>query len=165
MNATPTMTKSADSSKRPVIESLEFLSYCAGSQEYGIDMRAVRELRPYRDVTRIADGDKLLEGVVMSRGIIMPVVDLRLEGKTLASNDGRFPILIVLSLFDRALGLVVDKVADVVTVNVAQVTPAPLSMLSRATDYLIGVGELGARKLILLDIEKLMAHSMSSLPA
>lgn len=159
MNDAMTFGGSAD---LPESDFLEFLSFRLGSLEFGIDMHIVQELRPYADAGRIADGDVLLEGVIVSRGIIMPVFDLRARAAA-ASGAARFPVLIVLNLMERTVGMVVDQVVDTVVVCTDDVTPVVPPGGVQAPDYLIGLCLADARKLILVDVEKLMAGAVRGL--
>lgn len=146
----------------PASDSLEILAFRLGQLQIGIDMRLVQELRPYADAGRIADGDVLLEGVIVSRGVIMPVFDMRARTAA-AAEAAAFPVLIVLNLMARTVGMVVDQAIDMMVVQTDDVTPALSSAGVEAPDYLIGVCVVDAHKLILVDVEKLMADAVRGL--
>lgn len=139
----------------PAKAAERYLSFRLGGLEYGIDIRTVRELRPLADLEQVAgEDDVAVKGVAVSRGVIMPLVDMRVAfggGVPGARNID----VIILELSSCVMGMVVDGVTDVVDLAGAAIGPIPGAPPD--TDYLIGLGQLGARQLILLDIDKLMS--------
>jgi purine-binding chemotaxis protein CheW len=139
----------------------EVLSFKLGNEEYAISILKVQEIRGYEAVTRIANAPDYVKGVVNLRGIIVPIVDMRIKfGLGLPTYD-QFTVVIILNIGNRVIGMVVDSVSDVVTLTPDQIRPAPEMDLSRGggpvdTSYLQGLGTLGERMLILIDIDKLM---------
>ena len=138
-------------------KALEFLSFTLGQEEYGIDIQKVQELRGYDAVTRIANVPEHIKGVVNLRGIIVPIVDMRIKFNLGTPTYDQFTVVIILSLASRVLGMVVDSVSDVITLSPEQIKPAPAMGSVLDTDYLMGLGTLDERMLILVDIDKLMS--------
>ncbi len=138
-------------------KALEFLSFTLGHEEYGIDIQKVQELRSYETVTRIAHAPAHIKGVVNLRGIIVPIVDMRIKFSLGAPTYDQFTVVIVLNMGSRVMGMVVDSVSDVITLTPEQIRPAPAMGAVLDADYLIGLGTLEERMLILLDIDRLMA--------
>jgi purine-binding chemotaxis protein CheW len=138
-------------------EPMEFLACRLGREEYGIAIQKVQELRGYESVTRIANTPDFIKGVINLRGTIVPIFDLRIKfGLGTASYD-QFTVVVIVNLHGRITGLVVDGVSDVVTLAAEQIKPAPNLAAAAETNHLIGLGTLGERMLILLDIASLMA--------
>jgi len=137
--------------------ALEFLAFTLGREEYGIDIQKVQELRGYEAVTRIANAPEFIKGVVNLRGSIVPIVDMRIKFKLGQPSYDQFTVVIVLNIGGRVMGMVVDSVSDVITLTDEQVRPAPEMGMALNTDYLIGLGAVEARMLILVDVEKLMS--------
>ena len=135
----------------------EFLAFTLGQEEYGIDIQKVQELRGYDAVTRIANAPDYLKGVVNLRGIIVPIVDMRIKFNLGTPSYDQFTVVIILNVAERVMGIVVDSVSDVITLTPEQVKPAPEMGAALDTDYLIGLGTLDQRMLILVDIDKLMS--------
>lgn len=133
----------------------EFLAFTLGNEEYGIDILRVQEIRGYESVTRVAHAPDFIKGVVNLRGIIVPIVDLRIKFNLGEPKYDQFTVVIILNIAGRIAGVVVDSVSDVITLLPAQIRPAP-NMGTLDTDHLIGLGTLDARMLILIDIERLM---------
>ena len=138
---------------------LEFLSFTLGDEEYGIDIQKIQELRGYDAVTRIANAPSSIKGVVNLRGIIISIVDLRIKFNICEPTYDQFTVVIILSIGERAMGIVVDSVSDVITLSAEQVKPAPQLGFTVDKDYLIGLGVIEERLLILLDIDKLMSSA------
>ncbi len=135
----------------------EYLSFTLGSEEYAIDILKVQEIRAYEPPTRIAQAPPFIKGVINLRGIIVPVVDLRIKFKLAEALYTPFTVVIILNVAGRVVGAVVDSVSDVVCLNRAQIRPAPDFSASFDTRYIIGLAALDGRMLIVTDIERLMS--------
>lgn len=141
------------------IAGREFLAFTLGKEEYGIDILKVQEIRGYEAVTRIANSPDFIKGVVNLRGIIVPIVDMRIKFNLGEPTYDQFTVVIILSIAGRVVGMVVDSVSDVITLSPDQVKPAPEMGTALNTDYLIGLGTLDERMLILVDIDRLMSSA------
>lgn len=137
----------------------EFLAFTLGQEEYGIDIQKVSEIRSYETPTRIANAPEFVKGVVNLRGIIVPIVDMRIKFNLGEPTYDQFTVVIILNIAGRVVGMVVDSVSDVITLSPEQIKPAPEMGTAFNTDYLIGLGTLDERMLILVDIDKLMSSS------
>jgi purine-binding chemotaxis protein CheW len=137
----------------------EFLAFTLGQEEYGIDILKVQEIRGYEAVTRIANAPEFLKGVINLRGIIVPIVDMRIKFNLGTPTYDQFTVVIVLNIDGRVVGMVVDSVSDVMTLLPEQVRPAPEMGTTFNGDFLIGLGTLEERMLILVDIVKLMSSA------
>ncbi len=137
----------------------EFLAFKLGAEEYGIDILKVQEIRGYEIVTRIANAPDFIKGVVNLRGIIVPIVDMRIKFQLGEPSYDQFTVVIILNIAGRVVGMVVDSVSDVTTLSPAQIRPAPDMGTALNTDYLIGLGTLDERMLILIDIDLLMSSA------
>ncbi len=138
-------------------DNREFLAFTLGAEEYGIDILRVQEIRGYEPPTRIANVQNFIKGVINLRGLIVPVVDLRLKFSLGQAEYTDLTVVIILNILGRVVGIVVDSVSDVTTLTPEQIKPAPAVSSSLDTDYLLGLGTIDERMLILVDIEKLMS--------
>ena len=134
----------------------EFLAFKLGAEEYGIDSLRVQEIRSYEEPTRIANAPPFIKGVVNLRGVIVPIVDMRLKFNLEQANYDNFTVVIVLNIGNRVMGMVVDAVSDVITLTPEQLHPVPEFNSAIASDHLLAIGAIEQRMLILVDIEKLM---------
>ena len=139
------------------ISGQEFLAFTVGNEEYGIHILKVQEIRGYEAVTRIANAPDFLKGVINLRGIIVPVVDMRIKFNLGSPTYDQFTVVIILNIEGRIVGMVVDSVSDVTTLLPEQVRPSPEMGTTFNTEFLIGLGTLEDRMLILVDIDKLMS--------
>ncbi len=137
----------------------EFLAFTLGQEEYGIDILRVQEIRGYESVTRIANAPAFIKGVVNLRGTIIPVVDMRIKFNLGSPTYDQFTVVIILNIAGRIVGMVVDSVSDVTTLTPAQIKPAPEIGTVFDNEYLIGLGSIDERMLILVNIDKLMTSS------
>ncbi len=142
------------------MSSGEFLTFRLGAEEYGIDILKVQEIRSYEPPTRIANAPEFIKGVVNLRGVIVPIVDLRLKLGCPTADYNSFTVVIVLNVRNRVVGAVVDSVSDVLELNRDAIRPAPeLSSAAVDTSFITGIGTINDRMLILMDIEALMSSA------
>ncbi|RZI40605.1 chemotaxis protein CheW [Herbaspirillum sp. HC18] len=141
------------------IAGQEYLAFTLGKEEYGIDILKVQEIRGYETVTRIANAPDFIKGVVNLRGIIVPIVDMRIKFHLGEPTYDQFTVVIILNVAGRVVGMVVDSVSDVITLSPEQIKPAPEMGTALNTDYLIGLGTIDQRMLILVDIDRLMSST------
>lgn len=141
----------------------EFLIFTLGNEEYGIDILKVQEIRGYDQVTRIANTPDFIKGVTNLRGVIVPIIDLRVKFAQQGVSYDENTVVIVLNFGQRVVGIVVDGVSDVLSLTAEQIRPAPEFAVTLATEYLTGLGALGERMLILVDIEKLLSSEEMAL--
>jgi purine-binding chemotaxis protein CheW len=144
----------------PMAHSGEYLTFRLGTEEYGIDILKVQEIRSYEQPTRIANAPEFIKGVVNLRGVIVPIVDLRVKLNCPTAEFNNFTVVIVLNVRGRVVGAVVDSVSDVLELTKDQIRPAP-EMTAAAVDttYITGIATVAERMLILMDIEGLMSSA------
>jgi purine-binding chemotaxis protein CheW len=135
----------------------EFLTFTLGHEEYGMDIIKVQEIRGYDTVTHIANTPEFIKGVVNLRGIIVPIVDMRIKFNLDHADYNEMTVVIILNVANRVVGMVVDGVSDVITLNADQIKPAPEFGGAIDTQYVMGIGAVDDRMLILVDIERLMS--------
>ena len=135
----------------------EFLTFRLGAEEYGIDILKVQEIRSYEPPTRIANAPAYIKGVVNLRGVIVPIVDLRVKLGCDSVEYNGFTVVIVLNVKGRVVGAVVDSVSDVLELSAEAIKPAPEMHTAVDTGFITGIGSVSDRMLILMDIEALMA--------
>jgi purine-binding chemotaxis protein CheW len=145
----------------------EFLTFRLGEEEYGIDILRVQEIRSYEAPTRIANAPAFIKGVVNLRGVIVPIVDLRLKLACPSAEYNTFTVVVVLNVRGRVVGAVVDSVSDVLELTREQIKPAPTLSSSVDSSFITGIGAVRngtgenerERMLILMDIEALMSSA------
>ena len=143
----------------------EYLTFRLDQEEYGIDILKVQEIRGYEQPTRIANAPAFIKGVVNLRGTIVPIVDMRLKFNCAQADYNSFTVVIILNLRDRVVGIVVDSVSDVMELSAENIRSAPDVESAIDNGCILGLGSVGERMLILLDIEKLMSNADMGLAA
>lgn len=141
------------------VNNREFLVFALGNEEYAIDILKVQEIRGYDNVTRIANAPTFIKGVTNLRGLIVPVVDLRIKFSVSSAVYDAQTIVIIVNIGRRVVGIVVDGVSDVMMLSDEQIAPAPEFSVGLPLEYLYGLGNLANRMLVLLDIEKLLTSA------
>ena len=137
----------------------EYLTFKLDQEEYGIDILKVQEIRGYEPPTRVANAPSFIKGVVNLRGTIVPIVDMRLKFNCSKAEYNTFTVVIILNLGSRIVGIVVDSVSDVMELPPENLKSAPDIDSVIDSSAVLGLGSLGDRMLILLDIERLMSSA------
>ncbi len=137
----------------------EFLTFRLGGEEYGMDILKVQEIRGYDSITQIANAPEFIKGVVNLRGIIVPIIDMRIKFQLGNAEYDQFTVVIILNVAGRVMGIVVDGVSDVISLDLEQMRPTPEFGSVIDTEYIMGLGTVEDRMLILVDIEKLMGST------
>ncbi len=135
----------------------ELLTFTLGSEEYGIDILKVQEIRGYDAVTTIANAPEFIKGVINLRGVIVPIVDLRIKFRLGHAEYNQFTVVIILNVANRVVGIVVDGVSDVISLTPEQIKPSPEFSTTMDTQYITGLGTVDDRMIIVVDIEKLLS--------
>ncbi|MDH4416060.1 chemotaxis protein CheW [Acidovorax sp. HMWF029] len=161
----PTLTASSRTASpqqgltKPLTDIREFLAFKIGNEEYGVDILRVQEIRSYDKPTTIANASADIKGVVNLRGVIVPIIDLRLKLGLATVKYDHLTVVIVLNIGQRVVGVVVDGVSDVLTLEREQLRPVPALDTDLDLDHFLAIGTVGSRMLILLDIEQLLASA------
>ena len=161
--AAPTRSSASPAPSHAMASGGEYLTFRLGSEEYGIDILRVQEIRSYEQPTRIANAPEFIKGVVNLRGVIVPIIDLRIKLGCETAEVNGLTVVIVLNVRGRVVGAVVDSVSDVLEMTREQIKPAPELSSSIDSRFIRGIGSIGnagsERMLILVDIEALMGSA------
>jgi purine-binding chemotaxis protein CheW len=146
----------ADTAARGAIKPREYLTFRLGAEEYGIDILKVQEIRGYEQPTRIANAPEFIKGVVNLRGVIVPILDLRLRFGLGSIEYNSFTVVIILNVRSRVVGIVVDSVSDVLELAPELIREAPEMSSMVESSHILGLAAMPERMLILVDIEQLI---------
>ena len=141
----------------PSVPSSKYLTFRLGDELYGIDILSVQEIRSYEAPTRMVHAPEFIKGVIQLRGVIVPVVDLRMKLRCAEASYNEFTVVIVLRVEDMLLGAVVDAVADVVALQDDAIKPAPHFQGAVDTSYVRGMASVDGQMLIVVDIAALLS--------
>ena len=138
----------------------EFLTFRLGNESFGIDILKVQEIRGWDEPTAIPNSPDFIKGVINLRGVIVPVLDLRMKFNLPQAEYDRFTVVIILNVAARVIGVVVDAVSDVLSLDKDAIRKTPeFSSAAFDTRYITGLATIEEQMLVLLDIEKLMTAS------
>ncbi|NGX15007.1 chemotaxis protein CheW [Wenzhouxiangella sp. XN24] len=137
-------------------DAREYLTFRLGTEEYGLNILNAQEIRGYDSVTKIANSPAFIKGVINMRGIIVPIIDMRIRFNLGEATYNEFTVVIILNIGERVIGMVVDAVSDVTSAPDEQVHPAPEFGTVLDTAYIDGIATVDERMIIIIDIEKLM---------
>lgn len=156
-----TKSEAARLSKMSQTDAAQILVFQLGEHDYGIDIRQVRRCRSYQSLARVANGPDMVEGVAISDGVVLPIVDLRLAADIARPIFNHLTAVIILNVMDRAIGLVVDNASDVIGLTAGDVKPACNAGLAPTLQHgcLEGIATYEGRRLMLLDAKKLLHHT------
>lgn len=143
----------------------EYLTFTLGKEEYAMDILKVQEIRGYDSVTHIANSPDFMKGVINLRGVIVPIIDMRIKFNLDNVIYDEFTVVIIINVLGRVIGMVVDGVSDVVTLPHDQIKPAPEFGSGINSEYITGIGTAGEQMLILTDIERLIGSDDMQLTA
>jgi purine-binding chemotaxis protein CheW len=138
-------------------DSRQFLTFRLAGEEYGVGILTVQEIRGWTSVARVPHTPPWLLGVINLRGVVVPIIDLRVKFNLASVEYNETTVVIILTLATRVVGVVVDAVSDVISLSAAEIKPAPSLGNGTDTSHIIGFGTLDERMRILMDVEKLMA--------
>lgn len=136
----------------------QYLTLRLGKEEYAIDILRVQEIRSYEEPTRMVNAPTFIKGVVNLRGVIVPIVDLRMKLDLDQVEYNEFTVVIILNVRGTVIGAVVDSVSDVVTLATDAIKPAPHFDTTLDTRFITGLANVGERMLIVMNMEALMSN-------
>ena len=158
-------TQSRNNHRKDDVALQEFLTFTLGDEEYAIDILRVQEIRSYEAPTRMVNAPSFIKGVINLRGVIVPIVDLRLKLNIDKVEYNEFTVVIILNVRGTVIGAVVDSVSDVVTLTTQTIKPAPQFETSIESRFIIGLADVGERMLIVMNVEALMSNAEMGLVA
>ena len=138
-------------------DARQFLTFRLAGEEYGVGILTVQEIRGWSSVTKVPHTPDWLLGVINLRGVVVPIIDLRIKFNFASAEYNDTTVVIILNVATRVVGVVVDAVSDVITLGSGEIKPAPSLGNGAETGHIIGFGTLDERMRILMDVEKLMA--------
>jgi purine-binding chemotaxis protein CheW len=137
----------------------QYLTLRLGVEEYAIDILRVQEIRSYEEPTKMVNSPSFIKGVVNLRGVIVPIVDLRLKLNIEKVEYDEFTVVIILNIRGIVVGAVVDAVSDVVTLSAQNIKPAPQFESAIESRFIVGLANLDDRMLIVMNMEALMNNA------
>jgi purine-binding chemotaxis protein CheW len=148
-----------------VADAGQYLTLRLGDEEYAIDILRVQEIRSYEEPTRMVNAPSFIKGVINLRGVIVPVVDLRLKLYLDDVQYNGFTVVIILNVRGTVIGAVVDAVSDVVTLSSETIKAAPQFEAAMDARFITGLASVADRMLIVMNIEDLLSNAEMGMSA
>ncbi|MDR7306701.1 chemotaxis protein CheW [Rhodoferax saidenbachensis] len=155
LHNSPTLDSSHGSS---AAHTSQYLTLKLGDEDYAIEILRVQEIRSYEMPTKMVNSPSFVKGVINLRGVIVPIVDLRLKLNLAQVLYNDFTVVIILNVRGKVVGAVVDGVSDVVTLNAGAIKPAPQFESALDSRFIVGLAHVGDRMLIVMNMEALMGN-------
>jgi len=153
---------SHEQSGKSSLASAEYIIFSLDTETYGLDVLKVQEIRQYGAVTKIANTPEFIKGVINLRGLIVPIVDMRIKFNLGQARYDESTIVIVLNISNRIIGMVVDGVTDVLEIETSELKALPDIVANIDTQYITGLATYEEQMIVLVDIERLMnSHEMA----
>ena len=141
----------------------KYLTFALGREEYGLEILKVMEIIGIMEITAVPQVPEYVKGVINLRGKVIPVISLRRKfGMDEIENTSERCISVV-DLDDILVGIVIDKVEEVLDINEEDIEPPPSAGVTGKTDYILGIGKVGDAVKILLNIDKILLDDMKTL--
>ena len=138
---------------------IEFISFAIGDDQYGVDIMAVREIKALSNVTHLPKQPDYVRGVFNLRGVMVPIVDLRRRfGEGLTENTP-LHIVIIVQIDGDQIGLIGDRLLDIVSVDASHIQQVPRTAPGAAADFLTGLVTHDNTMTALIDLPNLLADA------
>jgi purine-binding chemotaxis protein CheW len=135
-------------------QTRQLVAFTLGDEEYGIPITLVQEIIRFTPPRPIPGSSVHVEGVINLRGRIIPVVDLKRRfGISSEAEDTK---IVIVELAERTVGVIVDEVKEVITIDAETIEPAPSGVASASTEYIDSVAKLDGRLLVILELSQLL---------
>jgi len=147
------------------MESVQFVSFAIGDDQYGVDIMAVREIKGWSDITHLPKQPDYVRGVLNLRGVIVPIIDLRCRFDQGFTDATPLHVVIIVQIANRQVGLLADRVLDIVSFEPSQVQPVPKVSKSVSADFLSGLVTIENVMLALIDLPNLLSDASGGFSA
>ncbi len=145
------------SAARNAAAQTQFISFAIGDDQYGVDIMAVREIKGWSDITHLPKQPEYVRGVLNLRGAIVPIVDLRCRFGQGLTETTPLHIVIIVQIGGRQVGLIGDRVLDIVSVDAGQIQSVPRAAQGETTDFLSGLVSIDNTMIALIDLANLLS--------
>jgi purine-binding chemotaxis protein CheW len=139
-----------------------YLTFLLDAETYGIPIKKVKEIIGMMEITHIPKTRNYIKGVINLRGKIIPLMDLRLKFGMMEKPYTERTCIIVIEVNSaekqRLVGIVVDAVSDVVKIQKGEIEATPEYNAENDGDFLVGIGKLKDKIILILDIDKILSH-------
>ena len=147
----------ADAAARHAALPIQFISFAIGDDQYGVDIMAVREIKGWSEITHLLKQPDYVRGVLNLRGVIVPIIDLRCRFGQGVTEATALHIVIIVQVGSRPVGLLADRVLDIVSFDSSQIQPVPRIAQASRIDFLSGLVTIDNTMIALIDLQNLLS--------
>jgi purine-binding chemotaxis protein CheW len=140
--------------------STQLISFAIGDDHYGVDIMAVREIKGWSEITHLPRQPEYVRGVLNLRGVIVPIVDLRCRFGQGLTEPTPLHIVIIVEIASRQVGLLADRVLDIISFDAAQIQPVPRVAHASRVNFLSGLVTVEGAMTALIDLPNLLSLDM-----
>jgi purine-binding chemotaxis protein CheW len=144
-----------DGARTPTFPT-QLISFAIGDDQYGVDIMAVREIKGWTDITPLPGQAEYVRGVLNLRGIIVPIVDLRCRFDQGLTKATPLHIVIIVQIANKPIGLLADRVLDIVSLDDTQIKPVPRAAQTQKANFLSGLITTDTGMIALIDLPNLL---------
>jgi purine-binding chemotaxis protein CheW len=134
----------------------QLISFAIGDDQYGVDIMAVREIKGWTAITPLPGQPEYVRGVLNLRGVIVPIVDLRCRFGQGLTEATPLHIVIIVQIAAKPIGLLADRVLDIVSLDAAQIKPVPKVAQAQRLNFLSGLATVESAMIALIDLGSLL---------
>ena len=145
--------------------AVQFVSFAIGNDQYGVDIMAVREIKAYSNITHLPKQPDYVRGVINLRGAVIPIVDLRCRFDQGLTEASPLHVIVIVQVGNRQVGLLADRVLDIVSFEPSQVQPVPQIEDSSPAHFLSGVVTTEDSMMALIDLPALVSATPAEIEA
>ena len=146
---------------RPTTGPSQLISFAIGDDQYGVDIMAVREIKGWSEITHLPKQPDYVRGVLNLRGVIVPIIDLRCRFGQGLTDATPVHIVIIVQAGSRTVGLLADRVLDIVSLEASQIQPVPRIARGARVDFLSGLVTVDNAMIAIIDLPNLLALQLA----
>jgi purine-binding chemotaxis protein CheW len=146
-------------------DTIQVASFHIGTEEYGVDISQIQEIIRMMEITKLPRTPDFVEGVINLRGQLIPIIDLRTRFGMERAEVTKNSRIIVTDIGTKRVGIIVDSASEVLTIPMESIEQAPEMIAGAGTDYIQGVGKIGDRLVVLLDLTMVVSAFKAEVPA
>jgi purine-binding chemotaxis protein CheW len=142
----------------------QLISFAIGDDQYGVDIMAVREIKGWTKITHLPRQPDYVRGVLNLRGVIVPIVDLRCRFGQGLTEATPLHIVIIVQIASKPIGLLADRVLDIVSLDEIQIQPVPRAAQGSRVEFLSGLATIDGAMIALIDLPSLLSVDVNEFP-
>lgn len=134
----------------------QYVAFVVGDQTYCVDIMSVREIRAWTGTTSLPNAAEFVRGVINLRGVVVPIIDLRIRFGQGATDPTKSHVVVIVSIEGKLNGMLVDGVSDILTIKETEVMPIPDTGSETENPYLAGLISMNEEMVAMIALDRLI---------